>query len=613
MAGSTSARIAWFEQVGSQTERNRPAPPHALGAVTGARAVSGRGQATLDWTPVDDAVGYLVSRAERPDGPFVVVDHGGGDVLAVPGPPYTDTTAPLDRPSWYRVQALASIEADPGPQSEAVDAEPSSAGTATVEIAVDARRAHGRLARPWRSVIGSEHLALLLRGAGPGGSNVGEELAEAFRIVHRELGVRAVRAHAILDDTLGVYREVDGQPRYDYERLDAVIDRLLATGLEPFVELSFMPRDLASDPERTTFEYKGIISPPRDRRRWAALVTDFTGHLVARHGLDRVLRWPFEVWNEPNLGLFWSATQAEYFDLYDATARAVRAVDRRLLVGGPATAAVGWIDDLLFHAKEAGVPVDFLSTHTYGAPPLDLRPIARRYGRPGLPLHWTEWGVSPTHSAPVNDSVWGAPLVCRGMRSAAGRVASLSYWVASDHFVELGEAPTFLHGGFGLLTIGNIRKPRYWAIAMLERLGHEELEADVDGDGAGGLVEAWASRRSDGTVAIALWNGTLDQTKAGGDSRLDRTVRLRIGGLDGGSYAVRHQRVDATHSNVSATWERAGGGDWPDEAGWRVLHEADRLEELEAERVVRVAGDGSLTLEFELPMPAVSLVEVVRR
>ena len=187
----------------------------------------------------------------------------------------------------------------------------------------------------------------------------------------------------------------------------------------------------------------------------------------------------------------------------------------RLLVGGPSTAAAGWVDDLLHHAGDTGVPVDFVTTHTYGAPPLDLRPILERFGRPDIPIWWTEWGVSPTHGGAVNDSVWGAPLVARGMRSAAGRVDALAYWVASDQFVELGVPERLFHGGFGLLTIGGLRKPRFWAIALLERLGEQELASQVTGDGGGSLVEAWASRDVGGEtgdrVAVALWNGSLDQ------------------------------------------------------------------------------------------------------
>jgi xylan 1,4-beta-xylosidase len=605
----SSARIAWFEELGNQTERTNPAQAPGLAAPVGVRAEPGRGQVTIDWQPVEGAIGYVVQRADAPAGPFEVIDHHGGDVLAVPGPPYADTTGRIGREAWYTVSALAAIEAPPGPRGGIVSVTPANSGTAAVEVRIDARDVIRELPRPWRPVIGSEHLAMLLRGSGPGGRAVGEELAEAFRIVARELGVRAVRAHAIFDDSLGVYRELNGRPRYDYTRVDAVYDLLLATGLRPFVELSFMPRDLASDPGRTTFDYKGVISPPRDLDRWAALVTDFVGHLVARYGLAEVVQWPFEVWNEPNLRLFWSADESDYLRLYDATVGAVRSVDERLQVGGPATAGVGWVDDLVAHATDADVPLDFLSTHTYGAPPLDLRPIASRYDRPDLALHWTEWGVSPTHSAPVNDSVWGAPLVCRGMRSSAGRVDSLAYWVASDHFVELGDAPRLMHGGFGLLTIGNLRKPRYWALAILERLGEQELACEIEGDGAGGLVEAWAARDGDGRLAIALWNGTLDQSKANGDARLDRVVRMRIDGLVG-RHGLRHWRVDASHSNIASVWARLGGGDWPDDRGWAALRRADRLEELEPSRTVEARAGGPLEVEIELPMPAVSLIEI---
>ena len=52
-----------------------------------------------------------------------------------------------------------------------------------------------------------------------------------------------------------------------------------------------------------------------------------------------------------------------------------------------------------------------------------------------------------------------------------GRIEALSYWVVSDHFEELGRPPALLHGGFGLRTVGELRKPRWWALALLERLG----------------------------------------------------------------------------------------------------------------------------------------------
>ncbi|HEX7189320.1 MAG TPA: xylan 1,4-beta-xylosidase, partial [Actinomycetes bacterium] len=80
-----------------------------LPAPAGLTATPGRGQVTLDWRPVDGAVGYLVHRAVAPDGPFGPVDHGGNDVLAVPHPPYADTSGERDREYWYAVAALPEV------------------------------------------------------------------------------------------------------------------------------------------------------------------------------------------------------------------------------------------------------------------------------------------------------------------------------------------------------------------------------------------------------------------------------------------------------------------------------------------------------------------------
>ena len=259
----------------------------------------------------------------------------------------------------------------------------------------------------------------------------------------------------------------------------------------------------------------------------------------------------------------------------------------------------------------SGAPIDFLSTHTYGNAPLDLRPIAARHGRPDLALWWTEWGAHATHFNTVHDSVWSAAYLVRGMVSAMGRIDALVYWTVSDHFEELGRPPSLLHGGFGLLSVGNLRKPRWWALWMLERLRPVRLDVQLAGDGVGDMVHAVATSGDDGSLAIVVWNGTVDVSKAGGDALLDRHVRLEVDGLATGTrYRLRHRRLDHDHSNLNRTWaELAEGASWPDESGWQALHEADRLVDLEPPVVVS-ARAGSVQLDIELPMPAVSLIEL---
>ena len=611
------ARADWEARIGRASDstaagQNVPVldPPGNL------HVEPGVGQVTLHWDPVDGAIGYQVLRVPADGGDPAPLDHSGGDVLSVPHGPYADTTGEPGVVYRYAVASVSHVDLT-GPPSPTVPAASLPAGDTSPEVGVrvDVQEVVRALPRPWRPMIGSEHLSLLLSPDTVAGQSIADDLASALRAAHDDLGVAAVRAHAILCDDLGVYHEVDDEPVHDFSGVDAVYDRLLALGLRPVVELSFMPRDLARDPDATVFEYGAIISPPKDWDRWADLVRDLVTHLVDRYGRDEVREhWAFEVWNEPNLEVFWSGTREEYWRLYDVTVRAVRDVDDRLVVAGPSSAAVGWVEELLEHVDASGAPLDAVSTHTYGNAPLDLRATLVRHGRPETRIWWTEWGVTPTHFGNANDGAFSAAFLARGMRSAAGRLDALSYWVASDQFEELGRPPRLLHGGFGLRTVGDLRKPRWWALTMLERLGRDEVDARLAGDGAGALVEAWASRDVDDDghvrrVAVALWNGTLDQSKVNGSDVLGRTARLVLDGLPPGSWTVRESRVDATHSNIGAVFEgMAPGADWPDVEQWEVLRASDALWAQEREPLT--AGGAPVELTVDLPSPSVVLLEL---
>ncbi len=614
---SNDARSDWEQRIGIRSGTAATVDVPRLHPPTDLRATGGAAQVTLEWDPVPGAVGYQVHVADHEDGELVPLDHGGGDVLAVPHPPYVDTTGKPGQERYYAVSTLSDVAVSGAP-SERVAATSVDGAAGTVEVTVDAAGDLGELARPWRPMIGSEHLSHALCTDTTGERVIGEELTSALVAAREELGVKTVRAHGILwDDTVtgvSAYREVDGEPVHDFSGVDQVYDHIRGLGLYPVVEISFMPHDLASDPSKTVFDYRAIVSPPKDWERWYDLVRDLTQHLVDRYGREEVVEhWSFEVWNEANLEVFWSGTPEEFMKLYDVTAAAVRAVDERLLVGGPSSAAAGWVEETLAHAEVSGAPVDFVSTHTYGSPPLDFRPTLERYGRAGTPIWWTEWGVTPTHFNEVSDAVFSGAFLLRGMVSAMDRIESLSYWVVSDHFEELGRPPALLHGGFGLRTVGELRKPRWWALWMLEQLGETLLPVRLAGDGAGSLVETVAARGEEGTVGVLAWNTTLDQSKAAGHQPLDREVTVAVDGLRPGStYTLRHRRVDELHSNVAGAWGRLREGDqaWPTDEQWAQLRAADRLEDLAPEAEVTADGDGRVSTTFTLPMPGISLLEL---
>jgi xylan 1,4-beta-xylosidase len=605
--GRSGARRDWEERIGRRSdEPGRAAdgllalpPPDAVLAEEGA------GQVTISWQPVAGALGYLVHRSQDRGGPFEPVDHGGRDVLAVPASGYADTTGEVGRRYWYAVASVTDLDQPTSALSEPVEAGSRPTRDAEVRLTARVDRPAERLRRVWH-MIGSERLSQLLIDDTVGGRPIADEFEDALQLARRDLGVDRVRAHAILHDDLGVYREIDGRPVHDFAAIDRIYDRLLELELRPVVELSYMPRDLARDPDATVFEYGAIISPPRDWDRWAALIQDLTQHLVARYGVEEVATWGFEVWNEANLEVFWSGTRAEYLELYRRSAFAVKAVDERLLVGGPASAAAGWLGPFLDDVEEHDVPVDFVSTHTYGNVPLDVRQVLDRRGLHDVGVWWTEWGITPTHFFEVTDGAFGAPFVLHGMKAAQSSADWLAHWVVSDHFEELGRPPSLLHGGFGLLTVGNLRKPRWWALALAEQLGDELVETVLEGDGAGSTVDAWVSRDRDGRIDVLAWNGTLDQTKRDGAPILDRRLSLRLEGLEAEAYQVRVARVDRHRSNLAGRW--SGERSWPERSEWEALAAEDVLHE-EDGGTIHPAEAGA-QLDFELPMPGVLRVRI---
>jgi xylan 1,4-beta-xylosidase len=582
----------------------------ALPAPANVTARPGTGHIVLSWDPVPGAAGYVIERSADGEGPLIL-RHGGSDVPAVPRSPFADTGVADGTDYSYRIGAVAGAEYPVWSWSPPARSRTGLGEPGQVRVGVDASAVTGTLNRVWR-MVGAERLSQLLLGSredshdGAGGQ-IAAEFAAALRLAHDDLGATMVRAHAILhDDNAVVSRDGAGALRFDFGRVDAIYDQLLSLGLRPVVELSFMPAALARDPQQTVFSYRGIISPPADWAEWRHLVTALASHLVSRYGIDEVSRWAFEVWNEPNLTVFWPGTMADYLRLYDESAHAVKAVDPRLRVGGPATAAAEWIETLTAHAARDGVPLDFVSTHTYGNLPLDARPSLRRHGLDGVPVWWTEWGVGSTHFGPVHDGPIGAPFVLAGLLDAQSRLDALAYWVISDHFEELGRPRRLFHNGFGLLTVGNLRKPRYWAVHLAAHLGDQMLATTLAGDGAGSLVQAWAARHDDGTIDVLAWNGTVNAALLDGDPRLDRRLLVTVTGLDGARYQARLARVDQWHSNVAAACP--ADVTWPDEQLWARLRARDELHE---ERLPDVVPErGTTRFDFRLPMPGVARIRL---
>ncbi|MGB9070342.1 MAG: hypothetical protein WCC21_17370 [Candidatus Acidiferrales bacterium] len=429
----------------------------------------------------------------------------------------------------------------------------------------------------WERAFGSGRAILSLR----------DSYRRDLRTVKAATGFEYVRFHAIFDDEVGVYDEdATGHAVYNFGYVDQIYDGLLENGVRPFVEISFMPRKLAARQDVHAFWYKPIVSPPKDDEKWDELVREFAQHLVARYGIEEVSHWYFEVWNEPNID-FWTGEpkQQTYFQLYDHTARALKAVDSRIRVGGPATAAADWVDAFIAHVAKENVPVDFISTHGYAddtvehlfhtreTVPMDQR-VCRAIGkvheqiassaRPGLPLMWTEWNVPSFGAFQARDTTYVGAALADDIRQCEALVNIMSFWTFDDVFEETGVVRDPFHGGFGLIAAGGIRKPSYNAFALLHKLGSVKL--------ANAASNVLVTRRADGTLVLAAWN-LVDPEQTG----VSRPVQFIFRGLQPGSRAYV-RRLDEQHGNSLQAYAAMGKPRCPTRAQVEQLNRAGALD-----------------------------------
>jgi xylan 1,4-beta-xylosidase len=469
-------------------------------------------------------------------------------------------------------------------------------------IVVDANAPSHPFPHFWEKMFGSGRAVLALR----------DSYRRDLRKVKQVTDFDYVRFHAIFHDEVGVYDEdSQGHPTYNFSYVDQIYDGLLANGVKPFVELSFMPQKLAARNSLHTFWYKPNVSPPKAWAKWDDLIAVFSRHLVDRYGIDEVAQWYFEVWNEPNLD-FWAGEprQESYWELYDHTARAIKSVNQRLRVGGPATAQAAWVDAFIKHCAESKIPVDFVSTHVYGNDraqdvfgtdeniPRDkmvCRAVSKVHNQietssiPNLPLIWSEFNASYKNEPEVTDATYMGPWLADTIRQCDGLVSSMSYWTFSDVFEEQGVVKTPFYGGFGLIAAGGIPKPAFNAFLLLHKLGDQRIALDSD--------SAIFTRRGDGTLVLAVWNyAPPEQTGSA------RTVTVQFKNTK--SHSATIAVLDREHGDFHSVYEKMGSPSYPTQAQ---IQELRRAAELPAPETSDLKND---ELTLTLPAHGLALIEL---
>lgn len=461
-------------------------------------------------------------------------------------------------------------------------------------------------------------------GTGRMGLALQREYYEQLKYVQENIGFSYIRGHGLFCDDMAIYQtyqDGDGKmhTEYNFTYLDRVMDMYQELHIRPFLELGFMPEKLASG-EQTVFYWEGNVTPPRDYSGWIALVQGTLRHLIERYGREEALRWPVEIWNEPNLCSFWKdADMQEYFKLYQVTSEAVKGVDAGFRVGGPAICGVEdarWLQAFLEFVRESHAPLDFITRHHYTSylPERDghygyitLHEPEYAFGElersremldsfpefRGMEIHITEFNTSYIPECPIHDTNLNAAYVAHMLSRLGDKHTSYSYWTFGDVFEESGVAFTPFSGGFGLLANGKIPKPTFYTFAFFKKLKGECVLRSA---------EAVVVKVDKGGYRGVVWNADGRNT----GEELTLTIELPA---EQGAYCLLNKLVDEECCNPLKVWHDLGEPAHPAKETVALLREAAKPL-VTTERMDST--EGRVKLLFHLKKNAVQYFELRR-
>jgi xylan 1,4-beta-xylosidase len=446
-----------------------------------------------------------------------------------------------------------------------------------------------------------------------------------------------------------------GNPVYNWQIMDKIMDAIVSSGSRPLIEIGFMPKDLSVRPtpykSSDPFQMKGygVYYPPKDYQKWAELIRRWVRHSSQRYK-DVEINWLWELWNEPNIR-YWQGTFEEYCKLFDYTEYALHEVLPKASLGGPHTAgAPPFLRQFLEHCLKGenyvtgrqGTRLDYVGFHSKGRtkyinghPQMDLGRNLRT-NRQGFTIiaGFPEYKntpiiigeCDPEGAAALSSRVHPANGYRNGSAYAAYEVALMKHTLdlAARQGVNLQGVLTWAFmfdgkdyfEGFRTLSTNGIHKPVLNAFKMLgmlqgrcipvtssgalglNRILEKGIRDEPDIDGLAVTTEEY--------VQTLIWNYHDDMVKAA-PALIDLTIKAPQNGST--RARIAHYRIDDNHSNAHAQWLEFNSPQTPAPDTLARLQAAGELELLEPVRFGDVH-NGNVKLNFKLPRYGVSLIEI---
>ena len=440
----------------------------------------------------------------------------------------------------------------------------------------------------------------------------------------------------------------DGNPVYNYEYYDKIIDSYIESNSKPFIEFGFMPMDLVDDnfvyKRDSLLEYKnkGWSCPPKNYEKWHGLIYNLMCHLKEKYGEEEIATWYYELWNEPDHPTYWCGTRQEFFKLFDYTEKAFHDVMPQARLAGPAIAgSMEFLDGFLKHCKEGinyctgetGTRLDYITFHVKGHHVFKFNLNAEKDNptieelvtkvKNGLDIMIKYgYGDKELVLSEADPDGWGAGSIYDNQNMVFRNTEYYASYVAStyDKIEKLSEtynikirplAWTFYFpaercfAGTRAFVTQGIDKAVFNMFKIYGQLGYNKLLFERTAGNVNADISGFAVQGRNGETQVVIYSHNNDR-----DINEKNEISLEISGYgDSKGINVKHYRIDSEHSNAHAEWVRQVSPLYPQGEQYQAIKSRDSLEEYTPATTLDSV-QNIIHLSFEMPTHGVSLITI---
>lgn len=314
--------------------------------------------------------------------------------------------------------------------------------------------------------------------------------------------------------------------QYDYTNLDTLMDYYTSNGTLPYVAYSYTPKPLQASGDWQ--------KAPSDMNKWASVTESIANHFktenipVAYH----------EIFNEPDLSVFFTGTWAEYLDIYKHGVNGILQGNQDAVVGGPSTwniATMGTkLTGFMNYVKTENLPLDFFSMHRYGIDYASQLSTARtalssdsRFAT--TEIHLNEYNTDE-HPWPI-----GGPTDF--YRTVPDMLTSIEYFMNQPDLTVVNWAQ-FMDSGagdaLGLINEAGFKKASYNALEAVARMPVDRVQVTSTNT----TIKTMATKDSH-RASLLIWN----------PSEQVQNLTVSLGSIPFASGSFKVYRIDGEHAS----------------------------------------------------------------